>query len=117
MLGRSNKRGEPFRFRVSDAVEMPNRGFLLRLRLLDGHAAVGDLSVGSHVRLIAPDGRERVARIFDHSVTAGRQTQERLEQTREFDFVIERADAFIDDEPVAIGWIAAGPVEREGSGR
>jgi hypothetical protein len=93
---------------------MPHRGFLLRLRLLDGHASVGDLAVGSTLRLTTPDGRARTIRVLDHSVTAGRQTQERLDRTREFDVVIARTEAYIDDAPVEIGWFTDGPVEESG---
>jgi hypothetical protein len=109
--------GEPFRFRVSDAVEMPLRGFLLRLRVLEGRPAVADLAVGGRLRLASPSGRERVIRIHDHAVTAGRQTQERLDRLGEFDIVIVRPDAFIDDECVEIGWTASGPVADDGGRR
>lgn len=114
MLARKKRGGEPFRFRVSDAVEMPLRGFLLRLRLLEGRATVGDLAIGSLLRLSSPDGRTRAVRVLDHSVTAGRQTQERLDRTREFDVVIARDEAGIDDAAVEIGWTVDGPVEASG---
>jgi hypothetical protein len=112
-FGKSKKAGGPYRFRVSDALEMPHRGFLLRLRVSEGTPQVGSLAVGESFLLIAPDGRERVARISDHSVTAGRVTQERLDRVGEFDVVIDRADGWIDDDVVEIGWTVAGPVGDE----
>jgi hypothetical protein len=115
MFRRSKQKSEPFRFRVSDALDMPLRGFLLRLRLLDGGASIADLGPGALLRLTTPTGRTRLVRVLDHSVTGGRQTQERLDRTRELDIVIARDDAYLDGEPAAIGWIADGPVAEDGS--
>jgi hypothetical protein len=98
---------------VSDALEMPHRGFLLRLRVSEGSPQVGSLGVGESFLLIAPDGRERVVRIADHSVTAGRLTQERLDRVREVDVLIDRRDGWIDEDIVEIGWTVAGPVDDE----
>lgn len=107
MFGKKKKRGGgPFSFRVSDVVDVPLRGILLRLRLVDGSPAVADLGVGSKLRLQPAGGAEREVQIKAHSVTAGRPTQERLDRTREFDVVIEDAGG----EPIEIGWMATGPV-------
>ena len=46
-----------FRFRVSDAVQVPLRGMLLRLRLNEGAPSVKDLAVGRTLRL-RPQRRE-----------------------------------------------------------
>jgi hypothetical protein len=100
-----------FRFRVSDAIAVPMRGYLLRLRLLDGQPSLKDLRPGCSLLLRAPDGTERVVRIQDHAVTGGRATQERLERTRELDVVISEADAVAGGRPVEIGWLALGPVK------
>jgi hypothetical protein len=114
-LGKSKKRGEPFRFRVSDAMEMPHRGYLLRLRRADGTPSATDLNVGARLRLSRPDGQARVVTIADHSVTQGKGGQARLDRTGEFDVVIDRADGWIEDMPVGIGWMASGPVDEEGA--
>jgi hypothetical protein len=100
--------GEAFRFRVSDAVEVPLRGYLLRLRLLDGAPNLKELRPGRYLRLRAPDGSERLAKILDYAITGGHPTQARLERTRELDVVIAREDAVRGGRPVAIGWMVVG---------
>lgn len=102
-----------FRFRVSDALEVPSRGFLLRLRLMEGSPSMAELKPGRTLRLRAPDGEERLVRIQDHAIVGGRATQARLERTRELDVIITQADALQGGRPVTIGWIAVGP----GTGR
>ncbi|HEX7051118.1 MAG TPA: hypothetical protein VF188_13000 [Longimicrobiales bacterium] len=105
---RAGDSGEAFRFRVSDAVEVPLRGVLLRLRLLDGAPSMADLRPGRMLRLRAPDGEERWVRIQSIAVTGGRATQARLDRTRELDVVISKADAQRDGRRVGIGWLAVG---------
>jgi hypothetical protein len=100
--------GESFRFRISDAVEVPGRGYLLRLRLLEGSPRIAELSPGRRLRLRAPDGAERVVQVLDYAVIGGRATQARLERTRELDVVISRADALAGGRAVAIGWLVVG---------
>ena len=104
------KAGGPFRFRVSDSLEVPLRGQLLRLRLEDGSPAMTDLKPGRKVRLVSPSGAAREVQIVGHSATGGRATQERLEKTRELDLVIARGDAGEGGERVDIGWALTGPV-------
>ena len=104
------KSGEPFLFRVSDALEIPARGYLLRLKLRDGDPAVADLAVGSKLKLRAPSGAEKIVVIKDHSVTQGPTSQERLERTHEFDVVIDSPDAVLGSEVVDVGW-TAGPAK------
>jgi hypothetical protein len=113
MLGfRRKKRagGGAFEFRVSDVVDVPLRGIMLRLRVVDGTPALSDLAVGELLELRSPTGARRRVRIAAHSVTAGRPTQARLDRTREFDVVIAPEDAAADAEPIEIGWMATGPV-------
>lgn len=98
-----------YRFRVSDAVAVPLRGMLLRLRLVDGRADIRQLRPGDRLKLVAPDGHERVVDIMDWGVTGGRQTQTRLDTTREFDIVISGEDALQGGDPVEIGWHAVAP--------
>jgi hypothetical protein len=100
--------GESFRFRISDAVEVPMRGYLLRLRLLEGSPRISELAPGRRLRLRAPDGTERVVRVQDYAVVGGRATQARLERTRELDIVISREDALAGGRPVTIGWMVVG---------
>jgi hypothetical protein len=113
---KSGSAGGPFRFRVSDVVDVPLRGYLLRLRLAEGTPKVGDLAVGRMLHLSSPAGTSRDVAIVDHAVTGGRQTQARLERTREMDLLISREDAGRDGSLVAIGWMARGPVSERGTG-
>jgi hypothetical protein len=109
MFGAKKKaRGGAFNFRVSDVVEVPLRGTLLRLRLVEGSPSMGDLGPGARLRLVSPGGEAREVSIDAHAVTGGAATQERLDRTRELDVVIgDAADAV----PVEIGWSATGPVD------
>jgi hypothetical protein len=102
-----NDRGGPFTFRVSDVIDVPLRGLMLRLRLVDGTPSMTDLGVGSLLRLRSPAGVERDVRVAAHAVTGGKPTQERLDRVRELDVVIEDGAS---REPIEIGWIARGPV-------
>lgn len=107
------KQAEQFRFRVSDAVVVPLRGLMLRLRLLDGAPSIKDLAVGRHVQVTSPSGDTRELKIVAHAVTGGRQTQERLDRYRELDVVV--AELGESAEPrVDIGWEATGPVGSKG---
>lgn len=100
--------GAPYGFRVSDVVDVPLRGTMLRLRVIDGSPSMSDLGVGSTLRLRDTSGAEQDVVIRAHSVTAGRSSQKRLDATRELDVVIEpRSDAA---QPIEIGWTAHGPV-------
>ncbi len=109
MADRTQSNGRGFRFRVSDAVAVPLRGMLLRLRRIEGQPSMKQLRKGSKLRLIAPDGSERDITIVDYSTTGGRATQERLDRTGELDIVISPDDALVDDTPVEIGWFATAP--------
>lgn len=103
-----NDRGGAFIFRVSDVVDVPLRGLLLRLRLVDGTPSMDDLGVGAALRVRSPAGVERDVRVTAHAVTGGRPTQERLNRVRELDVLIEDGAS---GEPIEIGWMASGPVE------
>jgi len=108
------KQGGEFRFRVSDAVMVPLRGLMLRLRLLDGTPSMKDLAVGRRVRLTSPTGESRELAIMAHSVTGGRQTQKRLDQLKELDVLVAEVDGATGRSPVDIGWVASGPVGQKG---
>ncbi len=97
-----------FRFRVSDVLPVPLRGYLLRLRLLQGRPQLGVLEPGKRLRLLAPDGTPREVEVRALSVTGGRATQASLEKKRELDVVISEADATDEGRPVGIGWFAVG---------
>lgn len=107
----TSKSSGSYRFNVSDALDVPLRGFLLRLRLIDGTPSVKDIGTGTRLRLVAPDGRDRVVTVSGKSVTGGRNTQGRLDQTGQIDVLISSDDAYAGDEPVTIGWKAEGPVD------
>ncbi len=102
--------GGPFTFRVSDSLEVPLRGHLLRLKLSDGSPSMGDLKAGRRLRVVAPSGKERTVTIVGHGATGGRATQGRLESLRELDVVISNVDAGAYDDRIEIGWLATGPV-------
>ena len=95
-----------YRFRVSDAYFVPLRGWMLRLKLLEGDFDPKALKPGASLKLIAPDGHERVVTVKGLAVTGGRQKKERVEEYREFDLVIPPEDAVQDDREVGIGWEA-----------
>lgn len=64
-----------YRFNVSDACMVPLRGWLLRLKLVDGEFDPSMLSPGSTFLLRGPDGEERTATVKGLSATAGKQTR------------------------------------------
>lgn len=110
-LKRKDKaRGSGFSFRVSDVVDVPLRGTMLRLRVVDGSPSMGDLGRGSVLRLRSPAGLEREVTITDHAVTAGKPTQKRLDRVRELDVIISDESASANG-PVEIGWMASGPAD------
>lgn len=93
-----------YRFRVSDAYAVPLRGWLLRLKLLDGSFEPRMLKPGTSFRLMAPDGEERVASVAGLAATAGNQTRQRVDTYSEFDIVVSTEDAVRDGKPVDLGW-------------
>jgi hypothetical protein len=109
MFSSKKTTGESFEFRVSDAVEVPLRGYLLRLKLLSGEPAIGDIAPGKRIKLRSPEGDEGVVVIKDYSVTQGAPSQKRMDRTRELDVVIEGRDAVVNGRAVDIGWTASGP--------
>jgi hypothetical protein len=107
---KGSRAGGAFTFRVSDVVDVPLRGTMLRLRIVDGTPSMNDLAVGSILRLRSPQGVERRVAITDHALTGGRPTQARLERARELDVLVADTDAG-GVEAVEIGWMASGPAE------
>jgi hypothetical protein len=105
--------GGPFRFRVSDSVAVPLRGYLLRLKLQEGTPSLKDLTPGRQLRVRSPLGSERVIRVKDFSATEGFPSQEKLDKRRELDIVIDHEDGLVDGEEIQIGWMASGPVDEE----
>jgi hypothetical protein len=95
-----------YRFRVSDAYLVPLRGWMLRLKLLDGTFEPSMLKPGSQLRLRSPDGEERTVSVLGWGATGGRQRKERVQAYREFDIVIPGDEAVRDGRPVDLGWIA-----------
>ncbi len=82
---------------------------MLRLRTVEGAPRIKDVAPRRKLQLISPRGEAREVTILDHSVIGGRQTQERLDRTRELDIVISAEDAGTDGDRIDIGWFAAGP--------
>lgn len=95
-----------YRFRVSDALDVPLRGRLLRLRLLEGTPTMKQLAKGSRLTLTAPGGERREVTIRSHGVTGGRATQKRLDTVRELDIVVASEEAGTGEDAIGIGWIA-----------
>lgn len=110
-MAKNDGAGGPFTFRVSDSLEVPLRGHLLRLKVREGSPAMTDLKPGRRLRLVSPDGKERTVTVVGHSTTGGRATQERLDTLRELDVVISSTDAGAYEDRVGIGWMATGPVD------
>lgn len=102
--------GEAFRFRVSDSMDVPLRGHLLRLKLLEGDPSVKDLAPGRKLRVSGRSGDGREVAILGHSSTGGRVTKAGLRRTGEVDVVIRKEDAGAGAERIEIGWEATGPV-------
>ncbi len=93
-----------YRFRVSDAFAVPLRGWILRLKLLEGDFEPRMLARGTSFLLVDLDGQERETKVLGLPATAGRQTKDRVQQSREFDILIPAEDATRDGSEVALGW-------------
>lgn len=107
-------KGGEFRFNISDVVSVPLRGTMLRLRLVEGTPSVKDLAVGRRIRVTSAAGESRELEIRAHTVTAGSQTQERLDRTREFDILVDGPGSAADGQACEIGWSVTGPVDSHG---
>lgn len=101
-------RSGSYRFRVSDAVEVPLRGTMLRLKRVAGQPSLEALEPGSKVRLQSPEGETRDVAVKSISVTGGRPTQARLDKEGQLDLIIAPEDAVADGRPVTIGWFVVG---------
>jgi hypothetical protein len=101
-----------YELKVSDSIHIPFRGHLLRLKIAEGVPRMKELRVGTRLRVSGPDGRSGVVEILGFPTMAGRQTQERVERTRELDIVIPSEQAVIDGARIEIGW-RVGPADDE----
>lgn len=110
LFGKKDKERGPFQFRVSDAVAVPLRGYLLRLKLQEGTPALADIAPGKKLRVRGPTGGERMIRVKDYSATEGVPSQKKLDARGELDIVIAQEDGLVDGEEIQIGWVASGPV-------
>ena len=95
-----------YRFRVSDSYFVPLRGWMLRLKLVDGAFAPDMLEPGTSLRLAAPDGEERTVTVKGLSVTGGFQKKDRVATYKEFDIIIPEEDGMREDRRIEIGWEA-----------
>lgn len=93
-----------FRFNVSDSYNVPLRGWMLRLKLVDGDFKPSMLKPGSTFRILTPEGDEWETTVKGLATTGGRQTQQRVDTYKEFDVVIPTGDAVRDGREIAIGW-------------
>lgn len=94
-----------YRFRVSDAYHVPLRGWLLRLKLLDGDFEPSMLKTGTRIRLTSPTGDERTASVRGLAATGGRQSADRVAAYREFDIIIPESDAVQNGRAIDLGWM------------
>ena len=109
--------GGALRFKVVNVLDVPSRGVLLRLRLVEGSPSLRELGPGRRLLLRSPSGEEREVRVLDFSVTGGRATQSRLERMRELDVIVASEDAWSGGRPVRIGWSVVGTAAERGAGR
>lgn len=93
-----------YRFKVSDSLNIPYRGHLLRLKLASGTAPAKELGVGARLRVSGPRGEAGEVSVLGHAAMGGRLTQARLDRTGELDIVIPAEQASIDGERIDIGW-------------
>jgi hypothetical protein len=103
-----------FSFRVSDVLQVPLRGYLLRLKVTDGTPRMKDLRRGRWLRMRSPEGEERTVRLMDFSTVGGRPTQERLDTARELDVVVPPDDVVVDGRRIDIGWTVVGVADERG---
>jgi hypothetical protein len=88
-------------FRVLDAMDAPHTGRILRLRLQAGEAPSPKALKGARVRAIAPDGRERMARVVGFALVGGKPSAARLARTGRLDVhVVEEGDG----PPISLQW-------------
>ena len=102
-----------YSFRVSDSLNVPNRGHLLRLKLLEGSPRLKELKRGRRLLVTGPRGESAHVVVLGHATMGGRPTDARLERTRELDVVIPAAQAFVDGHRIEIGWTVA-PARNDG---
>ena len=92
--------------KVSDVLDVPLRGQVLRLKVTDTVPRVADIAVGRRLRVRSPQGEEHIVRIIDHSVIGGKVTQARIERVREFDVLIRSDSDGAARVPVDFGYTA-----------
>src|SRR5687768_198882 len=96
---------ELFGMQVSDVVDVPLRGQMLRLKITSGSVSVADLAVGRKLRLTGPNGEQQVVEIIAHPVSGGNVTQKRIDKYREFDALVRPVDNEAGD-PINFGFRA-----------
>jgi hypothetical protein len=111
LFSKKKKESGPFEFRISDSVAVPRRGYVLRLKLLNGAPALDEVAPGRKLRVRGPTGDERIVVIKDYSATEGKPSQDKLDKFRALDIVVGQDDAMVDGREIGIGWMASGPVE------
>lgn len=101
--------GESFELRVSDVVNVPLRGLLLRLKVVSGQPRTADIAVGRKLSVRSARGAEQTVRIVAHSITGGNVSQKRLDKVRELDVVVT-SDHAAELQLIDFGWAVHGPV-------
>lgn len=96
-------------FRVIDAVALPYKGQLLRLRLAEGNAPPVRELKGSRLLARSPDGEEQTLRVIEFATVGGRPSDRRLARTGRIDLVVDSEDGRARPS-VTTRWEVMGPV-------
>lgn len=96
-------------FRVIDAMDLPHRGQLLRLRLAEGAAPPVRELKGSRLLARSPDGQEQRLRVLEFAAIGGRPSDRRLARTGRIDLVVDSEDGRTRPS-VSLRWEVTGPL-------
>ncbi len=93
----------PTTFRVIDAFDGPHSGRILRLRLETGDPPSVRSLKGARLTAVAPDGRQRTARVEGFPMFGGRPSDERIRRTGRIDVQV-RPEGDPHDTPIGLQW-------------
>ncbi|TVR50388.1 MAG: hypothetical protein EA421_17220 [Gemmatimonadales bacterium] len=88
-------------FRVIDAMDHPQSGRILRVKLKDGPAPSVRSLKGTTLRARSPRGDEGQVTVLGFSLTGGKVTDARFRETGRLDLHVEEES----DPPVSLRWI------------